>query len=132
MRRQDWPSILEAEIERARERPFSWGRHDCALWTAGVVAAITGVDYAADWRGKYASEFGAIKRLTASGYEGVEALATACLGDSISPLLAQRGDVAMFDNALGICIGSACAFITREEGLTFVPLGRCVKAWRVQ
>lgn len=132
MRFEDWPARLGAEIERARERPFCWGEHDCALWTASVVAAITGVDYAAEWRGKYASELGAIKHLLRGGHQSVDSLATNTLGEPIAPLLAQRGDVMLFDGALGVCIGTAGAFVTLEEGLTFVPLAQCVKAWRVE
>lgn len=132
MRKENWPSILDDEIEKARSRKFSWGTHDCALWTARVVEAMTGVDYAAAWRGQYSSEFGALKAIAKNGYEGLDEIVTKALGEPINKFMAQRGDVVIFDGALGVCVGSNCAFVTPDDGLCFVKLRQCVKAWRVK
>jgi hypothetical protein len=132
VRRQDWPLRLEEEIEKARSRKFSWGTHDCALWTAGVVAAITGVDYASAWRGQYTSEFGALKAIAKNGYEGLDEVVTKALGEPVNTLTAQRGDVVLFDGALGVCTGSSAAFVTVDDGLTFVPIKQCSMAWSVK
>jgi hypothetical protein len=51
-RYEDWPQRLVAAIEAARGRPFSWGAMDCCLFAADVVLAMTGVDYAAGFRGR--------------------------------------------------------------------------------
>ncbi len=43
-RRPDWPARLRTIIEAARERPFSWGQHDCCLFASDAIEAMTGVD----------------------------------------------------------------------------------------
>ncbi len=42
---------MAAAFEAADGRPFSWGSHDCCLWACDCVAAMTGVDPAAWFRG---------------------------------------------------------------------------------
>ncbi len=131
MRREDWPSRLSDFIEAARRRPFSWGRHDCCLFAADWVREATGADPAADWRGRYRSASGA-RRILRQHFDGdVAAVATAVLGEPLaSPLLAQRGDVALVDGALGVVIGAEVALLG-EAGLAFHPLGTAARAWRV-
>lgn len=129
----DWPSRLAAAIEAARGRPFCWGAHDCLLFAAGVVQAITGVDPAAEWRGRYDSRASAVHHLATRG--GMEAVVTVSLGSPRAyTVLAQRGDVVMVQTpdgpALGICNGAdaACA---GPLGLTFAPMTRWLRAWQV-
>jgi hypothetical protein len=130
---EDWPRRLAAAIEAARGRPFCWGEHDCLLFAADVVHAITGLDPAASWRGRYDSRAAAAHHLSELG--GLEAVVTGALGTPLShPTLAQRGDVVMVDTnegpALGVCNGAnaACA---GPEGLTFKPMPVWRLAWRV-
>ena len=47
-------------LEQRARRPFAWGVNDCALFAADGIRAITGVDIAADFRGKYSDEAGAM------------------------------------------------------------------------
>jgi hypothetical protein len=85
-------------LDRAASK-FSWGQHDCALFAADGVRAITGVDIAAAFRGRYddeASALAAIKEIT--GGETVEDAAAWCaskhgLPELPFPLMAQRGDL---------------------------------------
>jgi hypothetical protein len=42
VRRDGWEHDLHEVIEGARQRPFSWGSHDCATWAARVRQALTG------------------------------------------------------------------------------------------
>lgn len=134
MRRcEDWPRRLAAALEAARGRPFCWGLHDCALFTAGVVHDLTGVDFAGDFRGRYASHAEAVAVLGARG--GLEAVVTAALGSPRAyTTLAQRGDVVMVDTpdgaALGVCNGATAA-CAGPAGLQFVPMPQWVKAWKV-
>src|SRR5258708_4686376 len=52
-RLEDWVVRLEAFIKERTAQPFKWGSQDCCLFAADAIEAITGVDLAADFRGKY-------------------------------------------------------------------------------
>lgn len=91
MRLDDWPERLSEVLEASRSRAFRLGEHDCCLHVADCIAAVTGRDLAADWRGRYATEaeglaLAAVKRLTA--------LADRFFAP-VPPALAWRGDVAL-------------------------------------
>src|SRR3990167_1641823 len=128
-----WPRRLDDAIEAARERPFSWGSRDCALFAADVVKARTGEDLAASFRGRYSSRAEAVALLGARG--GLEALVGATLGPALpTALLARRGDVVMAKTeegpAVGVCCGAKAAF-AGPQGLTFLPLAAWAAAWRI-
>jgi hypothetical protein len=125
---QDWPKRLDASIEDARKKSFAWGDHDCALFAADVVKAITGEDFGAPWRGRYESAVQAMRRLRPHG--GLPGLVTQLLGDPVKPEQARRGDVVLKSGALGICLGAKCAF-TGLDGLVFVTLIECEQTWHV-
>jgi hypothetical protein len=132
-RYEDWPQRLVAAIEAARGRPFAWGAMDCCLFAADVVLAMTGVDYAAGFRGRYDSRAGAVALLGARG--GLEAVATSALGEPLpTTLMAQRGDVVMVRSpegpALGVCEG-VMAWFAGPDGVVPRPMREAVKAWRV-
>ena len=137
----DWPDRLAAYIERVRREPFCWGRHDCALFVAGVVHAMTGRDIAAAWRGPYGSALSAarmIRRITGAYplADGINAYTQAQGWRERQPTTAQRGDVVLLRasaknrQALGVCVGAtACA--PGPIGLVFVALGDCQRAWSI-
>jgi hypothetical protein len=129
-RKENWPSFLFEEIEKARKAPFSWAEHNCALWSADVVLAMTGVDYAAEFRAKVKTEKSALRFLKKKSLKAI-------VSDRLQEIplkMAQRGDVVLMTSngleALGICLGELAAFITKD-GLTFYPIDRAVCAWRV-
>jgi hypothetical protein len=133
MRHEDWPQRLAAAIEAARRRPFAWGQHDCVMFAAGVVLALTGSDPMARWRGTYDDALSALRALEREG--GMEALWTRALGPAMPPLTAQRGDVVLFDQpdigeTIGVCTGHMIAGPGRD-GALFVPMRAGVMAWRV-
>ena len=131
MRLEGWEKRLAAQVEAVRSRPFEWGQHDCATWAAEVRLAMTGQDAAAAWRGRYRSERGALRTLRRLGFQTMEAGVTGVLSDPLpTPLLAQRGDVVLMDDALGVCIGAVALFLA-PEGLTERPMADCRLAWRV-
>lgn len=133
-RHPDWPARLAAYVDAARDRPFLWGTHDCALFAAGAVAALTGQDPATGLAGTYADAAGAARILKALGAADVEHLATLRLGPPVPPALAQRGDVVSVatphGHALGVCLGGAAA-VPGVAGLEFVALPLWPLAWRV-
>jgi hypothetical protein len=88
----DWPERLAAVLAQHQRTPFVWGEHDCCLFAASVVQALTGVDPAAGWRGTYSTEEQAQALIEEAG--GLLALATSALGaPRNNPQLVQRGDV---------------------------------------
>lgn len=124
MRREGWESILAAEIDKARALAFDWQAHNCALWAADVVLALTGMDHARPYRGKIKSELSAARLLKKTPLAARVPLPRKPVA------FAQRGDVALYAGALGICIGQHAAFLG-QEGLRFVPVLDCDMAWEV-
>lgn len=133
-RLQDWPERLAALVEARREVPFAWGSHDCALFMADAVAAVTGEDPAAAFRG-YTTEAEAEEILGAEGLEGVVARALAEFGcGDCPPALAQRGDVALAllgnQPTMVVVLGEVLAG-PGPRGLVFLPSARIQRAWSV-
>jgi len=131
VRRFDWPERLAAAVEAARGAPFEWGRHDCATWVCDTVADLTRVASAAEaWRGRYSTAKGSLKVLRRLGWSDLGEMGDALFGARVTPLAAQRGDVAMAGDALGLVVGQSVA-VLGEDGLVMVPLQDAVAAWRV-
>lgn len=138
MRVENWPQVLLAEIEKAESKPFSWGGrnggHDCCLFAADVVKALTGTDYAAPFRGRYTTERGAKRALTIYGAGTIPATLEKILGPAQPPLMARRGDVVVANTPLGpaagICLGTVAAF-AGPSGLSRLPLSACTACWRI-
>lgn len=127
---ENWPEILADKIEQARDTPFSWGTHDCALFCADIILAMSGSDLAHDLRGRYKTESGALKRIRKLGFKNLEELVNERL-EPVPITCAQRGDLVLHHNgALGICDGFVSWFVT-PEGLTRVKTLTFEKAWKV-
>jgi hypothetical protein len=142
IRYPDWPSRLMGAIDAARAKPFSWGELDCCLFACDCVAAMTGVDPAAWFRGRYHTAAGARRKLriySGGGLEATVALLAARHGlPEIMVAQAQRGDLVLIDaaecppeaRALAVCAGLRLAVMT-ERGVGFVSPARGLRAWRV-
>lgn len=132
MRREDWAERLFALIDARHDTPFAWGLHDCCTFAADAVREMTGVDPIADVRGAWDDEISALRLLTKHG--GIEALASARLGERVAPAFAQRGDVVLHTltgrEALGVCVGDRFAAVG-DVGLEFVRMSFATLAWRV-
>jgi len=131
----DWPEKLVSYINSEQDKPFRWGKNDCALFTCGGIFAITGTDYAKEFRGKYKTEKGSyriLKRI--ENVSTLEELANRYLGDSIAVSHARRGDIVLHDfpagKALGICLGIFSAFRS-PNGIEMHKTLSCEKAWRI-
>lgn len=132
-RRKDWRPRLAAylgEVARLRFRP---GEHDCALFAAGAVEAMTGTDLAAGWRRTYRTLEDGLALLAQEGHGDHVALAAAHL-EEVAPIRAQVGDVAAVREgaalALGIVQGPSI-YVLRPSGLGLVPLTDAERAFRV-
>jgi len=135
-RREDWPSHLAHELEAAYKRPFVWGEHDCCLFAANVVMAMTGIDGAADLRGRYKTRVGAARVIAKHGglFGVVNEICARHGFIEINPKSAQRGDVVLLENdgaeALGIAAGTRIA-AAGPDGLMYVAWSRAITAWRI-
>lgn len=129
---RDWQSRLAALVGARLQQPFEWGVHDCALFAADAVKAVTGVDPAAELRGTYSTAAGAARVLSERG--GLDAIATAALGQPRAPLMARPGDVGLVLNdgreCLGVCTGSTW-HVPGQSGLVALPLADAVSSWKV-
>lgn len=107
-----WRSALSRCIEEALQRPFEWGRHDCALFAADAVLAMTGVDPAEVWRGRYSTPRGAITVLRRGGHDDHIAVAAGYLPE-VHPSRAAMGDIMEVETpegaALGVLTGAVIA-----------------------
>lgn len=140
MRHVNWPIRLEQAITAAQGKSFAWGENDCALFVADCIAAMTGVDPAADFRGTYDSENAAAEIFSQYGELGIESLAEALADENgfeaLDPVYAQRGDVVLYRAggalSLGVVHMNGRELITvAPQGVITKPMTTVVKAWRV-
>ena len=130
----DWRPRLSAYLVAVMRTPLDMGTHDCALFVAGAVQAMTGTDPARAWRGRYTTVQGGLKALLKDG-RADHVAAVAALFDPVHPAFADLGDIAVIDvpgaiAALGIFEGQHIA-VLRDTGLGFVPREAATQAFRV-
>jgi len=138
-------SFHEFLLARAA-RPFVWGENDCALFCADGIEAMTGVDIAAEFRGKYhdeASALALIKTVT-GGATIADAAAYCAKGAGLAewkwPLFAQRGDLVIVVDAGRETARSISGLVhlsgrhvvaVGELGLKRLPIEAIERAWHV-
>jgi len=130
----DWRARLSASIEARRRSLHVYGGNDCGLFVADCIAAMTGIDIAADFRGRYDSLASAVTMLQAAGYADLCEVLAARL-EEIHPSRARAGDVMAFDSsptgwALGIVNGERVT-VLRPDGLGTVLRTQAQRAFRV-
>lgn len=134
MRLSDWEPRLAAYLASVVDCPFVWGEHDCALHSANAVIAITGVDIAERFRGKYSTAAGSVRALKRYGAGTLEATFDATL-PVIGKAFAQRGDLVLHDGMVGVCVGADAVFVGEDggtPGLVRFPRRVWAKAWAVR
>lgn len=128
-------------LERAKT-PFTWGSNDCALFAADGVKAQTGTDIAADFRGMYTTEIGAVKTIkSVTGGLTVADAVVYCankfgMTELAHPLMAQRGDLVIVEDAGNqvaglVHLSGRDIAVVGEHGLHRVPITEVKRAWRV-
>ena len=127
-RRADWEHRLFQFIQARAATPFEWGKHDCWLFAADAVMAMTEVDIAASYRGKYhtasgAKKYGPVSRLPdKAGLKKID-----------NKRFARRGDVVLIAGKrplLGVCVGAQCVAPGKTE-LVYLKMSGVRQAWRV-
>ena len=125
----DWEARLNAYIERVAGDDYAYGRHDCGLFCAGAVQAMTGDDPAEVFRGAYDDVVSAAQALRDKG-AGTLVATVASLFDEKPPAFAQRGDIVWNGAAIGICFGPVALFVS-DGGLTRVARSEWERAFSV-
>jgi len=134
VRYPDWRGRLVGYLNSVAARRFRPGRHDCALFVAGGIEAMTGVDLAAEWRGGYSSLEGGRALLVSDGFSGPDAVLAARLSE-VAPIFLAAGDAAVVADgdgqpALGLVQGPA-VYVLRPAGLGLVSLTDALRGFRV-
>lgn len=132
MKHPDWHNRLIAVIRAAEKRPFLWGEHDCCLFAADCAEAMTGENFADGWRGTYDSETGAKKALLRGGGSLEKVLAKYL--DEVPVKMAQRGDIAVVENAGTRCAGviyGGAVRVPGEAGLVCLRV-KPMSTWRIR
>lgn len=129
----DWRVRLVAYLAEAARRPFAEGAHDCALFFAGGVAAMTGVDHAEAYRGRYRTTRGGLRILRRHGFADHIALAAHHLPEQ-PVAFAREGDGAAVPTpegpALGIVQGEG-VYVLSPERLALVHLTTATMSFKV-
>lgn len=134
-RRSDWHQKMFDAFAQAQARQFQWGFHDCFLFAANVVDAMTDGDYvqriAKDF--PYSTEDEALAYI--EQYGGMEQLVSFYLHDKIPFGQAQQGDVVLMRNGdhqsvLGICEGVQVVCATKT-GILPLHISEAICAWRI-
>lgn len=146
-RKDDWEYRLHAILQEKKHQPFEWGVNDCALFASDIMEALSGVDPARWFRGKYSTARGAYKALKRSPYchdrvgfnsvfESVVAeLAKQHGMGEIEPDYLHRGDLALVEQdglrMMGIHVGDGVACASKEDGIVKVARPDSGSCWRM-
>lgn len=144
IKREHWLTQEFHDFLVARRRvPFAWGTNDCALFAADAIEAITGVDIAEEFRGRYTNELGALRavREICGGVDFCDATAYCAAKHGLAeyeyPLMAKRGDLVVVRNGDGVEITGVVGLDGRyvlspgDVGLVQLPITSVVRAWSV-
>lgn len=130
-RREDWLDRMWSTIEFFSNKPFVWGSNDCCSFSAKVIDAMCDSNFAKQLAEKYTDEDSAIRYIVEEG--GMEKAISGYLGKS-KVGRAQRGDVVLFDGALGetlgICVGSTIASVN-DSGVAYFPRSATICYWTI-
>lgn len=133
----DWQARLVAYLAGIAARPLDYGVHDCGLGlAAGAVEAMTGIDHAAPFRGRYTTLRGGLRILRKAGYANHVEYAALVLGREVHPAFAQMGDICVVPDeltggqALGVVQGEGLYVLTPQR-LGVVPRQYMARAFGV-
>jgi hypothetical protein len=138
-RHYDWHVRLDRMLKSARQVDFEWGKFDCAMHLGNCTRCMTvgEVDVAAEHRGKYSDEAGAIAIFGSDLGAFAATIAASFEMEEVKPTFARRGDAVHVDNgttygALGIvALDGRFASCVSTKGHVHVPMHRWKRAWRV-
>jgi hypothetical protein len=137
-----WIERLEWFLSENRERRFEYGSFDCGLFVCDCIQAMTGVDVAADFRGRYHSREEAVSLIRkTTGGRSIHKIVEYVTAVNQMPLIPaeylQRGDVALIrrpsrDHSLAIvAMNGQELIVCNAKGLKSVPFAHAWLGWRV-
>lgn len=129
----DWRARLVAYLAAVARAPYRPGRHDCALFVAGAVEAMTGRALVPELHGYKTLKQGRA-RLADLGIADLSDLAARHFAE-VKPILAHEGDIAILRDrrgreALGLVQGVYVYGVGRR-GLELAPRAAIERAFRV-
>lgn len=130
----DWFVELKLTVREIARQPHKWGWTDCVCQAARGAEVKSGVDYMAEFRGKYSSYEEALELVRSQGYnEPIDIVAERFR--EINPIDAGNGDVAAVEGAdgtiaFGLFIGDK-VFVQTERGLGRLPRSKALRAFEV-
>lgn len=137
----NWTRALREFLESRRDVQFAWGTHDCCVFAADAVLAMTGIDLADSYRGYDTKEAAREIIRIHGGLEGLaESIATRHGLAEILPGYAQRGDVVLVRGPLAKITGPSLGVIgldsrptvVASRGFRYAPLAIAERAWGVR
>jgi len=131
---------LNGYLRQVRSKPFSWGEHDCLIFSNAAFAAYHGAGYADDWVGEYMAGDDPVlpsrlrERFSADSFdEAIERRLRRV--DHVPPrgalVATKRAERWLIGYALGICVGTKAAFLSRG-GVIYLPLDDVDRSWVLQ
>jgi len=96
-----WEQRAAGYFRQVLEKPYAWGVHDCALFTAGAIEAMTGEDLGAPFRGAYHDQASAEAVLRSLACNSVLDLPAHFGLQPVEPSHVRRGDVVAVEGRLG-------------------------------
>lgn len=131
----DWRQRLDDYLDSIDGKPFEWGELDCALYAAGAVQAMTGVDLAKSFRGQYSDAAGAKAAIAAAGFPDYASLVAAYLPEATADTPVGIGDIAVVDMpGFGPClalVGGAHLTAMTVRGKGSLPRIRATRFFKV-
>ena len=133
MRHAHWKVALMQYLADSARTPYQPGQHDCALFSAGAVAAMTGTDFAAEWRGTYTTIEEGLKALQKAGFADHIAMAAAHF-EEVALSFAGPGDLAVIASPLGDILGvvqGEGVYVLTPARIGLWPLSAAHRAFKV-
>jgi hypothetical protein len=137
VRIKHWATRAFHEFLLARAHvPFAWGTHDCALFAADGIEALTGIDIASE-----ETAVAAIRAI-AGGTTVADAAAWCASKHGFAewqhPLRAQRGDLVVYQDPVTAQLVSGLVHLSGRHivaaginGLQRISISRTLRAWHV-
>lgn len=131
---------LTAYVQAQMGKPFAWGRRDCITFAGQALQASVGINPFDYWFGKYDDITGAIRTFaefkrsegcSASDWISARYDRVLTLYPKHGMLVARRTKTGPLNEAFGVVVNGACAFVSQEVGVVLIGTDVEDKYWSV-